>query len=131
MAIVRKTFLPGEDLFIEGQQGTEAYLIRSGHVAIWRTDNGTRVNIAVRAEGEVVGEMALIDDAVRSATVTAESRVEAETITRQQLLDLVDKAEEPLSRILHQLFESLRAANDLISAYASQISRITPGAKHS
>lgn len=118
--IVKKTFTPGENLFEEGEMGTEAYLIKSGLVSIWRTEGTQRVSLATRGEGEIVGEMALIDDTVRSATVTAQSRVTAEVITKQELDAMLSEAPQELQMILYQLFESLRTANDLIGMYASR-----------
>jgi len=110
----------GEILFKEGESGTEAYLIKDGYVSIWKIEEGKRVNLATKAEGEIVGEMALIDDTTRSATVTAESDVEVEIITSKELEALLSAAPQTLAAILHQLLESLRSANDMIAMYASR-----------
>ena len=121
-----KTALPvkklkkGETLFKEGERGTEAYLIKTGYVSVWRIEESKRVNLATKAEGEIVGEMALIDDTTRSATITAESDIEVEVITKKQLRKMLSEAPDTLSAILHQLLESLRCANDLIAMYASR-----------
>lgn len=120
VCLTKKTFEPGENILEEGQEGEEAYLIKSGYVAIWKLQKGQRVNLAMRGDGEIVGEMALIDKTVRSATVTAETRVESEVITLEELEALLSEAPETLAVILHQLLESLRSANDLISMYASR-----------
>jgi len=110
----------GQNLFKEGENASEAYLIKSGYVSIWRLEDSKRVSLATKAEGEIVGEMALIDDTCRSATVTAESDLEVEVISKESLELMLAKAPETLSAILHQLLESLRSANDLISMYASR-----------
>ena len=110
----------GEHLFKEGDIAQEAYLIKSAYVSIWKTEDSQRVNLATKVEGEIIGEMALIDDTTRSATVTAESDVEVEIITKVQLEAMLSNAPETLSAILHQLLESLRNSNDLITMYASR-----------
>jgi len=115
-----KKLKKGENLFKEGDIAQEAYIIKNGYVSIWRTEESCRVNLATKAEGEIIGEMALIDDTNRSATVTAESDVEVEIITKAQLETLLSNAPETLSVILHQLLESLRNSNDLIAMYASR-----------
>mgnify|MGYP001588641977 CR=1 FL=1 len=120
----KKTFKQGEDLFKEGEQGREAYLIQNGFVSIWREQDGQKVSLATRGEGEIVGEMALIDDTVRSATVTAGSEVEADVITREVLLGFLDQSPPVLSVILHQLLESLRSSNDLLAMYATRINEL-------
>jgi CRP-like cAMP-binding protein len=119
-SLPKRSLTKGETLFKEGEKGTEAYLIKKGHVSIWRTEEGKRINLATKMEGEIIGEMALIDDTIRSATVTAESDVEVEVITAKQLRHMLSEIPGTLSTILHQLLESLRSANDLISMYASR-----------
>ena len=115
-----KTFKPGEDLFREGETGTDAYVIRKGLVSVWRKEGTQRVSLAMRCEDEVVGEMALIDKTVRSATCTAEDKVTVEVITKRDLDALLEESPKELQTIMHQLFESLRAADDLIGMYATQ-----------
>lgn len=122
VVLEQRKFKQGEALFTEGEPGTEAYLITSGYVAIWRMEAGQRVSLAERGEGEIVGEMALVDEAPRSANVTAETEVSVHIIRREQLQLLLDAAPKTLTTILHQLLESLRTANDLIAMYASRLS---------
>jgi len=110
----------GEILFREGEEASEAYLIRKGYVSIWRTEGSKCINLATKAEGEIIGEMALIDATTRSANVTAESDVVVEVIARTQLYAELENAPATITVILHQLLESLRCANDLIAMYASR-----------
>lgn len=110
----------GETLFREGEEASEAYLIRKGYVSVWRIEDSKRINLATKAEGEIIGEMALIDATTRSANVTAESDAMVEVITREQLYAELEKAPTTITVILHQLLESLRCANDLIAMYASR-----------
>lgn len=118
--LAKKVFGRGETIFKEGEIGTEAYWIRKGHVSIWRQEGDQRVHLAVRAEGDIIGEMALIDETDRSATVTAEDEVEVQVITRDDMHKMVKMCPKPLAAVLHQLMESLRTSNDLISMYASR-----------
>ncbi|MCU0585745.1 MAG: Crp/Fnr family transcriptional regulator [Desulfobacterales bacterium] len=65
----------GETLFTEGEQGNEMYLIRSGKVEISRSAGGQKKVLATLSEGSFLGEMAIVDDAPRSATAIAASDV--------------------------------------------------------
>lgn len=115
-----RIFEAGSDMFVEGDSGDEAYLIRSGFVTAWHNESGERIALGTRTEGEIVGEMALIDDQPRSATVTAQERVEAQVITRAQFTALMNESPQVLTIILRQMIESLRSSNDLVAMYASR-----------
>ena len=67
--------LPGDELFHEGDQGDSAYIIKEGEVEIIKESNGRDVLLAVRSAGEVIGEMALLEQIPRSATVRARTDV--------------------------------------------------------
>ncbi len=120
MALPRKHFKRGTTIFVEGEAGGEAYRIIDGYVAITRNDQGKAVALAMKGEGEIFGEMALVDDTERSATATADTEVEVEVISRDEMTKMLESLPETLAAVVHQLMESLRSANDLISAYASR-----------
>ncbi len=61
----------GTDLFVEGQAGDGMYLVHSGTNALWREREGERVVLAEVGEGNIFGEMSLIDGSARTATATA------------------------------------------------------------
>jgi Fe-S-cluster-containing hydrogenase component 2 len=78
---VLRSFGPGETLFREGDAPDGLYLIRRGSVTISRTIGGKDVVLSYVAAGNYIGEMALLSDAVRSAT--ARAAVATETIVLQ------------------------------------------------
>ena len=61
-----------EVIFKAGAPGNAMYMIKSGTVKIWIETEKRRKLIALLSDGEFFGEMSLIDNAPRSATVTAE-----------------------------------------------------------
>jgi signal transduction histidine kinase len=61
----------GEQLFAEGDAGPSAYVITGGEIEIVKTAGSREVRLAVRRPGEVIGEMALLREAPRSATARA------------------------------------------------------------
>lgn len=118
--LLKKTFASGATLFREGEAATEAYLIRHGYVSISKMEEGSPVELAMRGPGEIIGEMALIDDNPRSATVTAKGAVEAEVITRKDLKEMLAHTPEPLVKILQQLLQRLRDTNELATMRRSE-----------
>ena len=121
--LLKRTFKTGDVIFKEGEVGTEAYLIRSGYVAITKTDSGQTIELATRGPGEIIGEMALLDEKPRSATIVAKSQVEAEVITRSDLRKMLENAPEPLVTIINQLLVRLRDTSDLAASLAADASR--------
>jgi CRP-like cAMP-binding protein len=116
--LLKKTFDVGQVVFKEGEPGVEAYLVRSGYITVWKHDGSNKIELATRGPGEIIGEMALIDDKTRSATVTAKTKVEVEVITRNDLKTMMLSTPEPLALILHQLMSRLRDTNELAASYA-------------
>ena len=71
-------FRKGETLFNEGDDGDALYLISKGSVMVSKRIGGKEVTLAYVAAGNYVGEMALMSDLNRTATIKA--AVECETI---------------------------------------------------
>jgi signal transduction histidine kinase len=61
----------GQNLIEEGQAGDAAYIVLDGEFDVIKRSSRQNIVIAVRGEGEVFGEMALIDQTPRTATVRA------------------------------------------------------------
>lgn len=61
----------GEVLFNEGDQGDKFYIVESGEVVISRIIDDQEVEISRREPGEYFGEIALLQDRPRTATITA------------------------------------------------------------
>lgn len=67
-----RSYVAGTTLFTQGDAGAGLYVIKSGRVRITRAVNPDRAEeeLATAGPGEVFGEMALLDELPRSATVT-------------------------------------------------------------
>src|SRR6185369_8012920 len=72
-----KRFAAGETLFKEGDAADGLYLLRSGSVTVSRLLGGRDVVLSYVAAGNYIGEMALLNDAPRMATVRAAVAAEA------------------------------------------------------
>jgi len=65
----------GEHLVRQGETSKTAYLLLSGRVSVTMiTENGSVSLLGIRYPGDLVGEMAMMDEGVRTATVTARDR---------------------------------------------------------
>jgi eukaryotic-like serine/threonine-protein kinase len=71
----RRLFPAGAVIIREGEAGDAAYMIVSGRCRAYRTVDGQKETLAVMGAGDVFGEMALLLDEPRAATVEAMDRV--------------------------------------------------------
>jgi CRP-like cAMP-binding protein len=89
----RETFARNSVIFKGGDKGERAYLIDSGKVEIWTHYSGERVVLRVLGPGEILGDMALLDNAPRSASATAIEETSVTVITRAQLITRLEQAD--------------------------------------
>ncbi len=88
-----RCFHDGEVFFRQGARGEEMYVVRSGKVAIYATDNGVDTTLAVLGQHDFFGEMSLLTGEPRSASARAQGEVEASVIDRETFNRIVS---EPL-----------------------------------
>jgi CRP/FNR family transcriptional regulator, cyclic AMP receptor protein len=98
----------GERIFEEGQPGDKFYLILEGKVRISKSIAGLGEEaLAILGEGEYFGEMALIDDAPRSADAIADERATLSVIARQDFVDLLNRNKDLAYELLWGLVRTL------------------------
>ncbi|MBN9311007.1 cyclic nucleotide-binding domain-containing protein [Devosia sp.] len=102
-----RTFGAGEIIFREGDAGTEFFVVKSGKVAI-RHGNKT---LQLLGEGEIFGEVALIDSAPRSATVVAETDTVVVPVSEKQFLFMTSESPYFALNVMRVLARRLRASN--------------------
>jgi hypothetical protein len=110
-----KAFKAGEIVIAEGTKGTSAFVILSGNAEVIKRWGDREVLIAILGEGQVFGEMGLIEDRPRSATVKASSELKVRIIDRNHFNELLRTKPSVLIPILKSLFERLRQASDLLA----------------
>jgi CRP-like cAMP-binding protein len=69
--VVIKTYKPGEMVFEEGSRGRELFIVQEGRVGVYKVTPDGDVELARIDKGAVIGEMSLLDNMPRSATVKA------------------------------------------------------------
>lgn len=105
--IATRSARAGEVIFKEGDAADQLFVIKSGEVAI-RSGNRT---LAELSTNHIFGEMALIDDAPRSATAVARTDVELVPISEKQFLFLVSQTPFFALKVMRVLARRLRATN--------------------
>lgn len=116
-------FSINEIIFREGDTADCAYLIERGRLLIYLEHEGSEVPLRILGDGEVFGEMALIDNSTRSASCRALSDGKLVVVTKEQLLDRVQVADPVVRLLMKVLFERLRSHNDLLRGKSSPIAQ--------
>ncbi|MBI5157988.1 MAG: cyclic nucleotide-binding domain-containing protein [Acidimicrobiia bacterium] len=122
----------GTKLFVEGDPGGEAYVITSGEIEIIKQSVGRDVLLTVRREGDVIGEMSLLEDAPRMATARARTDATAIALSRDSLDELLDTSQTAM-RALFQVLLARRRENEgrlLQSEKMAQLGTLTAGLAH-
>lgn len=108
-----RSYKAGDVIFKEGDEGEEFFIIKSGTVSI-RLGNRTLQTIG---EGEVFGEMALIDSEPRSATVVAETDCVVVPVSEKQFLFMTSEAPYFGLNVMRVLVQRLRLANKALPGH--------------
>jgi Fe-S-cluster-containing hydrogenase component 2 len=111
--VTSRQYKAGEVLFAEGDTGDSLQLIRSGTVMLSRGDS--RLVVAQRHSGEMVGQMALMGAALRRDTATAAVRTETLEIKRPEFLALVNSQPEQVAVLQSELSGLLTKSNKMAS----------------
>lgn len=108
--ITHHVFAKGTKLFQRGQPRHCAYLIDRGSVEIHGNDEGGPDKLLSRlSEGEIFGEMALIDDTPRSASAITATETEIFVIPRDALRDRIKGLDPIVTMLIAMLVERYRA----------------------
>ncbi len=119
----------GTVLFAEGDEADSLHLIRSGSVSVSRNIGGRDIVTAYVPAGKYVGEMGLIGNTRRTATVTATVKTATISLDSQSFNRLLDKAptlrERMQRRIQQRIVENTQMeaqpeSGDLISFLMQQ-----------
>ena len=102
----------GEVIFKEDEMGDTMYIIWSGRVAIVKGDFKTPTILGYRGVGEIIGEMALLEDQPRSASVVALESTRTLRVKREDFEQWLSDNPSMGLGILSTLSARLRAADD-------------------
>lgn len=121
-------FEPGADIFREGDIGTVAYIILGGEVELSQEADGDVIVFDTLREGDLFGEMALLDRAPRSATARAVGRTKLAVVSREELEELVADTPPAIQKMMRVLMHRLRHQTTAATAltHVSVRSRFVP-----
>jgi hypothetical protein len=106
------TYQPGEFIVREGEMATGCFIIASGQVEVLRGGASAQPTVLARlGAGDFFGEMAVIDDHPRSASVRALEATECVAIGRGEFLETLQRRPQIAVQMLPVLVRRLRRAD--------------------
>ena len=117
-ACLMRPFTKNETIVRQGEMGLGLYLISKGRVKVENEKGGQRKHLKYLGPGEVIGEMSLLDNKPRSATVTAIEDTECVLLTRDSIMKLMNKYPEIPIGMARVLAERVRHANEEVVSSA-------------
>ena len=115
----RLTFNPGDSLFKQGDAGDALYVIMEGNADVLVDTPGGQITVATMGKNDFVGDIAVLCDVPRTATVTATSKLTTMRITKDLFFQLVCQfpqiAIEIMRVLAHRLDVTTRQLQDALS----------------
>lgn len=110
----RRAVPKGSFIIREGDSGNCAFLVQSGKVRVYVQHDDKDVELAKLGPGQIFGEMALVFDEKRSATVQAIEDSVLVVITRQTLDDKLRKSDPTVRAIVPMLMKRIIQTNSAL-----------------
>lgn len=117
--MVVRRFKKNTVVILDGDESDSLYLILKGKVKIFLTDEaGKEVILNYQTEGEYFGEMALLDDQPRSASVVTMEPSEFAVLPKTQFLQCISKHPEIAMGIIQHLSSRMRTLTEKVKSLA-------------
>jgi CRP/FNR family cyclic AMP-dependent transcriptional regulator len=110
-----RSYAAGENILEIGEAGRSLFILTSGTVQVLHPLEPESHQLARLGPGDFLGEMALLNDAPRSATVKAAGAVEALVLSRTEFRRLLLERPEVTVKLLEAMADRMRNADEQIS----------------
>lgn len=123
---------PGDFLIREGEMGDAMYIILEGTVQVRKKSGESEVVLAERDGGEVIGEMSVLDQAPRYASVLALTKCRVLRIDQETFMALIDWSPTAARAILRTFAQRIRSSQAMIqqSEKLASLGTLSAGIAH-
>lgn len=118
---VPRSYPKGARVFHEGDESDACYIVRSGEVRVTREhSDGRAIALATLGSGEIVGELAMLDGEVRSASVEALTDVELLAVAARDMRGLLQRNPAMTAKLVVALTRRVRETNERVARQSFQ-----------
>jgi CRP/FNR family transcriptional regulator, cyclic AMP receptor protein len=117
-------YLEGDVVFRQGDPGDAAYILLDGQADILVDTPQGRVKVAQLGKNDIVGEIAILCDVPRTATVAAASRLITLRISKDGFFNLVTQFPQVGVEIMHELASRLHQTTQQLTEVSGRLRRL-------
>ncbi|MGI9419391.1 MAG: cyclic nucleotide-binding domain-containing protein [Geminicoccaceae bacterium] len=115
----RLSFMADDEICREGDNGDAAYIILDGQAEVSVSTSNGPLSVATLGKNDIIGEIAVLCDVPRTATVTAKTDLETLKVAKENFFQLVTQFPQIGVQVMHELAERLHhTTQDLTQARA-------------
>jgi len=121
----RVSYRAGDILFNQGDPGDAAYVVLSGTADVLVNAGGDQIKVASIEANSIVGDIAILCDVPRTATVKASAQLETLRIKKDQFVRMLAEFPEMAVEIMRVLADRLSRTTAELSEARSELRRHT------
>lgn len=124
----RIAFEAGHVVFNQGDAGDAAYIIIEGEAEVLVNGPTGPIQVAVLGRNEIVGEIAILCDVPRTATIKARQRLVCLRISKELFLRLINEFPQIAVAVVRELASRVEAGNEKLRATMAEMEKLRTSA---
>ena len=112
----RLEYMSGDELFRQGDAGDAAYIILEGEADVLVDTPQGAVKVATLGRNEIIGEIAILCDVPRTATVVAHSRLETLRVSKEGFFHLITQFPQVGIEVMSEIATKLDRTTQALTA---------------
>ncbi|HKI84747.1 MAG TPA: cyclic nucleotide-binding domain-containing protein [Candidatus Krumholzibacteria bacterium] len=121
MSTLGRDYEDGEYIIRQGELGDKMYVIQDGEVEVVLENEQGDLVAATLGKEEIIGEMALFDQEVRSASVRAKGKVRVLAVDRKNLFARISENPTLAFRLIRTLCTRVRSLDQELASVKTQL----------
>jgi CRP-like cAMP-binding protein len=120
----RLRFMDGDEICHQGEVGDAAYIILDGEADVLVDTPGGALRVATVGKNDIIGEIAILCDVPRTATVTASTDVETLKVSKDNFFQLLTQFPQIGVEVMHELASRLHHTTQQLTAAKARLSEL-------